>query len=82
MIWLVVVLSLVVVVLSTVCIFLTVALSNFKERSEVYLEQWQKWERLWSEVQGELLENHNIFISSSKGAYGKMLIEKKESDDE
>ena len=82
MIWLVVVLSLVVVVLSGVCIFLTVVLFNFKERSEVYLEQWQEWERLWLEVQGELLEHHNIFISSAKGAYGKMLVEKRENTNE
>ena len=42
-------------------------------------EEWRKWEERWYEVQGKLIDEHNLFISTSRGEYGRMLIKTHES---
>jgi hypothetical protein len=38
-------------------------------------EEWGKWERRFYEAQGTLLEEWDLYVSHTRGAYGKMLIE-------
>jgi len=39
-------------------------------------EEWTKWEARWYEVQGKLIEEHDLFASPIQGEYGRMIIKK------
>jgi len=39
-------------------------------------EEWRKWEERWYEMQGKMIEEHNLFVSPLQGEYGRMLIKK------
>lgn len=81
MIWLLSISVVLNILLALVIAGLTFSKVSSDIAAEFSREQWMKWEGRFYEAQGILIEKYKLYIFTTKGAYGKMLIEDRSKEE-